>query len=98
MHTWHWPFHLHIFPKILLRLPLKKLFFGRCTHPAELYPTYTRICILDNPRTYMSCILDNPRLPPKIAKNIKLQGIRWSLWAIEGFPTILPIVAHPQTE
>jgi hypothetical protein len=43
-------------------------------------------------------MLVNPRLPPKIAKNIKLQGIQRSLRAIEGFPTILPLVAHPQTE
>jgi hypothetical protein len=38
------------------------------------------------------------RLPPKVAKNIKLQGIRRSLWAIEGFPSILPIVSRPQNE
>jgi len=39
-----------------------------------------------------------PHLPPKVAKNIKLQGIQWSLWAIEGFLTILSLVACPQTE
>jgi hypothetical protein len=43
-------------------------------------------------------MLKNPRLPPKVAKNKKLQGIWWSLRAIEGFQTILSIVAHPKTE
>jgi hypothetical protein len=51
------------------------------------YPTYTHVCMLVSP-----C------LPPKVAKNIKLHGIRWSLRAMEGFLTILPLVAHPQTE
>jgi hypothetical protein len=51
------------------------------------YPTYVR-----------DLHASQPMLPPKIVKNIKLQGIRWSLRDIEGFPTILPIVACPQTE
>jgi hypothetical protein len=36
-------------------------------------------------------MLVSPCLPPKVAKNIKLQGIRWSLRAIEGLLTILPL-------
>jgi hypothetical protein len=63
------------------------------------YCPHTYACfMLDNPRTYSSCILNNPRLPPKVAKNKKLQGIRWSLWAIEGFPTNSPFVSYPQTK
>jgi hypothetical protein len=36
-------------------------------------------------------------LPPKGAKNKKLEGIRESFQAIGGFTNILPIVSHPQT-
>jgi hypothetical protein len=45
-----------------------------------------------------SCMLVSSHLPPKVAKKIKLQGIRWSLQAIDGFLTILPFLYHPQTE
>jgi hypothetical protein len=54
--------------------------------------------MLEIMHTYVICILNNLCLPPKDAKNKKIQGIMRSLRAIEGFPTNSPVVAHPQTE
>jgi hypothetical protein len=55
-------------------------------------------CMLFYTRTYAFCMLFSSHLLPKIAKNIKLCRFWWSLWAMEGFLTILPLVSLPQTE
>jgi hypothetical protein len=79
-------------------LYLKNHFLEHVRALLHYFPRTYTCCMLDKPRTYASCILNNPRLPPKVAKNKKLQGIQWSLRAIGGFPTNSPAIAHPQTK
>ena len=87
-----------IFQITIEDLSLKNHFLEHVRAMLHYFPhTYAR-CILENPRTYARCILNNSHLPPKVAKNKKLEGIQQSLWDIEGFPTNSPVVAHPQTE
>jgi hypothetical protein len=87
-----------IFQFIVEELYLKNHFLEHVRALLHYCPRKYVCYMIESLRTYACFTLNIPCIPPKVAKIKKLQGIRWNLRAIGGFPTISPDIARPQTE